>query len=61
MSAEIKSHPDTWDITHIFDGEEVVTGGEDGQEYIRTFESHKEAQQFIDNAKAFATTRGPHE
>lgn len=34
-------------ITHICDGEEVVTGGEDGQTYIATFGSHEMAELFV--------------
>ncbi len=35
-------------VTHIFDGEEVVRGGEDGQAYVATFASFATAKEFID-------------
>ena len=35
-------------VTHIFDGEEVVRGGEDGQAWIATFASSAEATKFIE-------------
>jgi hypothetical protein len=38
---------DTLSITHIFDGEEVVTGGDDGQVWIGTFASHVQAVEFV--------------
>lgn len=35
-------------VTHIFDGEEVVRGGEDGQAYVATFTSFQTAKAFTD-------------
>lgn len=34
-------------VTHIFDGEEVVTGGDDGQVWVATFSSGAVAERFI--------------
>lgn len=50
--------PETLEITHIFDGEEVVTGGPDGQIWIATFASRIAAEHFVrycvENQKTFA-------
>ncbi len=35
-------------ITHIYDGEEVVSGGRDGQAYVATFADIGEARQFVE-------------
>lgn len=43
--------PESWYVTHIFDGEEVVRGGADGQTWIATFEDPFDAQAFIDTAR----------
>lgn len=47
----MKCHPDTLSVTHIFDGEEVVSGGADGQEWVATFASVIDAEHFIDDAR----------
>lgn len=39
-------------VTHIFDGEEIVTAGEDGQTWIATFAEPAEARNFIAYKKA---------
>jgi hypothetical protein len=44
--------PGTLSVTHIFEGEEVVTGGEDGQVWIATFASAPEARIWVDAMKA---------
>lgn len=46
MSAELVT-PDTLYRTHIFDGEEVVRGGRDGQVWVATFCSALAAEHFI--------------
>lgn len=43
---------ETLSITHIFDGEEVITAGEDGQTWIATFASRGEAEEFVKSLKA---------
>ena len=43
---------DTLTATHIFDGEEVVLGGEDGQVWIATFASRSEADGFVGYLKS---------
>lgn len=49
----------TLHITHIFDGEEVVCGAEDGQVWIGTFASTVSAERFIEwNKRANLTVRG---
>lgn len=39
--------PETLSVTHICDGEEVVTGGDDGQQWIATFADATTAELFI--------------
>jgi hypothetical protein len=39
--------PQTLSVTHICDGEEVVTGGDDGQAWIATFADATTAELFI--------------
>lgn len=46
----VKVDADTLDVTHIFEGEEVVTGGDDGQVWIATFADKRVAERFVDNA-----------
>ena len=43
--------PHTLGRVHIFDGEEVVTGGDDGQVWVATFASAHDAEAFINAAK----------
>ena len=38
--------PETLAVTHIFDGEEVVTGGPDGQTHVATFKRASDAELF---------------
>jgi hypothetical protein len=38
---------DTLSVTHIFDGEEVITGGEDGQTWVATFANRQEAENYV--------------
>lgn len=40
-------HPSTVSVTHIFDGEEAVTGGASGQIWIATFADHVAAEWFV--------------
>jgi hypothetical protein len=40
--------PSTLEVTHVFEGEEVVTGGDDGQVWIATFASAQEARIWVD-------------
>lgn len=47
---------ETLSITHIFDGEEVVTAGEDGQTWIATFACYLEADEFVKGLKAVPGT-----
>lgn len=42
-------HPSTLYVTHVFDGEEVVRGGEDGQIWVATFASGLQAKRFIES------------
>lgn len=44
-------HQDSLSITHIFDGEEVVTGGADGQVWVATFASALNARDFVGFSK----------
>lgn len=44
--------PETLSTTHICDGEEVVTGGDDGQVWVATFACPITAQQFIGRQKS---------
>lgn len=44
-------HANTLAVTHIFDGEEVVTGGTDGQVWIATFANASAAEGFVHLAK----------
>jgi hypothetical protein len=46
---------DTLGITHIFDGEEVVTGGVDGQVWIATFSCPVLARMFITGCRQLQT------
>lgn len=43
--------PTTLAITHVCDGEEVITGGHDGQTYIATFACEVAARAYIDLAR----------
>ena len=43
---------DTLTVTHIFEGEEVVRGGEDGQAWVATFASRGEADGFVGYLKS---------
>jgi hypothetical protein len=44
--------PGTLAVTHICDGEEVVTGGDDGQVWIATFAQNALAQVFVRHTQA---------
>lgn len=44
--------PATLSVTHIYEGENVVTGGPDGQAWVATFASHDLAQVFVNSLKA---------
>lgn len=49
-------------LTHIYDGEEVVSGGEDGQAWVATFCSRTLAAEFIlDKQSRFETLEVPEE
>lgn len=37
----------TLTVTHICDGEEVVTGGADGQQWVATFATARHAEFFV--------------
>jgi len=39
--------PDTLYVTHIFDNEEVVRGGRDGQTFVAVFASEFAAEYFV--------------
>jgi len=43
----VKVDKSTLTVTHIFDGEEVVTGGEDGQTWVGVFSNSFTANLFI--------------
>jgi len=43
----VKVDKETLSITHICDGEEVITGGDDGQTYVATFAHRWTANVFI--------------
>jgi hypothetical protein len=43
----MKISTDTLDVTHVFDGENVVTGGTDGQTWVATFSTMTLARLFI--------------
>lgn len=62
MSLE-KVDPNTLYITHIFEGEEVVAGGEDGQAYVASFASHAAAGQYVEQMQRLGFSimgeRGP--
>lgn len=45
MIVEVSS--DTMTVTHIFDGEEVITAGEDGQVWVATFADPVTANVFV--------------
>jgi hypothetical protein len=47
-----KVNPSTLSVTHICDGEEVITGGDDGQVWIGTFADRSMAAHFVNYAKA---------
>jgi hypothetical protein len=47
VSGLIVCPPHTVSVTHIFDGEEVVTGGDSGQIWIATFADRVAAEWFI--------------
>lgn len=44
--------PDTLSVTHVCDGQEIITGGADGQTYVATFASRLTADMFIDMCRA---------
>lgn len=44
--------PNSLQITHIFDGEEIITGGNYGEIYIATFASRRGAEQYVEFCKA---------
>lgn len=44
-------YPDTLSITHICDGEEVITGGKDGQVYVATFCDARAARDYVNVAQ----------
>lgn len=48
----------TLGVTHICGGEEVVTGGIDGQVYIATFVSHEAAELFVRSVHAHFPIKG---
>lgn len=48
--------PSTLIVTHVFDGEEVVRGGDDAQVYIATFSDSEQAEKFIKLATAAGET-----
>lgn len=50
MSVE-RISPSTLTVTHIHDGEEVVTGGPDGQVWVATFADRHLAAWFVNAAK----------
>jgi hypothetical protein len=52
----ITINPATLSRTHIFDGEEVVTGGDDGQAWVATFADPTTADLFMQWCRA----RGVH-
>lgn len=39
-------------VTHICDGEEVVTGGEDGQVWVATFAVAETADKFVASVRS---------
>lgn len=43
----VKIAVSTLSVTHVFDGEEAVTGGEDGQVWVATFAEAAEARNFV--------------
>jgi len=47
MSVEVIVEPKTLYHTHIFEGEEVVRGDQDGQAWVATFASQAAAKNFI--------------
>jgi hypothetical protein len=47
-------HAKTLYVTHIFDGENVVRGGNDGQLYVATFADEREANSYVSDK-----VRGP--
>ena len=53
--------PETMYVTHIFDGENVVRGGMDGQTWVATFASENAAEHFVryavENEKTFTGLR----
>jgi hypothetical protein len=51
QAAPVRVSPSTLAVTHIYDGEEVVTGGHDGQVYIATFACEKAAAAFVSLAR----------
>lgn len=44
----VEVNPASLYITHIFDGEEVVRGGEDGQAWVATFGTYRSAFRFCE-------------
>lgn len=52
MSERVRVDPSSLSVTHICDGEEVVTGGDDGQTWVATFASRLAADMFLDVVKA---------
>jgi hypothetical protein len=48
--------PSTLTITHIFDGEEVVSGGHDGQIWLATFANRQDAEDFLAIRRLFSRT-----
>lgn len=51
-------NPETLSVTHIFDGEEVVTGGDDGQVWIATFANKAVAESFCDQQRQYRSVAG---
>lgn len=43
----MRINTNTLSVTHVFDGEEIVTGGEDGQTWVATFGTAMLAQMFV--------------
>lgn len=42
---------ETLSTVHVFDGEEVVIGGDDGQAWVATFADANAAERFVNQSK----------
>lgn len=56
---DMRIDTDSLTVTHVYDGEEVVTGGPEGQAWVATFSSANLARMFITDCKRMPTIDVP--